>query len=454
VLGEIRQFWDWTLLSEQATASPTARMPYDNSGDAPLRIPGFSMPIDAKSEEHSLRRIDHVLDKPYFAEGIEGWSGHRMTVRELAMLRLTESITDKPDWDQKVFDDAIVVKWRAEALAMPLISEAAWEWVITEVRDKAKAFDSSRMVLALDSNARCVKSDVLVGPDLRAELIAHVRPLLSVPDEQKDFHPGSNDQVLNLVHPSLFPLVYGKTRVLAQGGRVGLAELFALSGKDEVAPAQDLPSDSNTFSTNFQWLPCEVEFMGGPEDTGVRITSYINNLHPGKHRSLYGTIEKLISLSVPLWNGVVMMRNTPRTELRIKIDGADWAPPLPDWAQYHSTPVKTTDAKFDKVMQKVRDYLELPNRPGYTPDEDEDGDYDPEDFSLGNEQDPDIAIAWLKEKLQQIEGDKNARDWESSVAVSNVIERTWKRLRYVLHPEPDQSPTYEGKISYDLILAA
>lgn len=28
-------------------------------------------------------------------------------------------LTDKPDWHKKIFDDAIVEKWRTEALAIP-----------------------------------------------------------------------------------------------------------------------------------------------------------------------------------------------------------------------------------------------------------------------------------------------------------------------------------------------
>lgn len=43
-----------------------------------------------------------------------------------------------------------------------------------------------------------------------------------------------------------------------------------------------------------------------PEDktklTVSRITSYINNLHPQKHRELYSIIEKVISQTILLWN--------------------------------------------------------------------------------------------------------------------------------------------------------
>ena len=35
------------------------------------------------------------------------------------MMELMNRITDKEDWDKKVFDDAISSKWKSEALAIP-----------------------------------------------------------------------------------------------------------------------------------------------------------------------------------------------------------------------------------------------------------------------------------------------------------------------------------------------
>lgn len=407
-----------------------------------------SVQSDASADEDFLRQ--DVKRGGCFADGIEGWSGERLTARELAMLQLTESITDKPGWDRKIFDDAIVAKWHAEAMALPLISEPAWQWVLTEVREKAEAFRTSRKVAALDSTARCAKSDVLVSPELRAELIAGVAPLLSVPGERKDWHPGSNGQVLNLVHPSLYPLVYGRTRVLDQGCRVDLADMLASCGQGEVATQTEHESAGYfAWSSRFQWLPCEVGFSGDAEDdTTVRIASYINNLHPTTHQSLYRTIEEMISLSVPLWNDVVMYGTGVRTPRRIVTYGAEWTPPeLPDWAEWDNLPSKTTDHNFAEVMQKVKEYLALPDRPGYRPDADrgvQGGDW--EDL-LGNEQDPDMIVASLKARLARTENDASLTDWEFSNAIHDLLERKWERIRYVSHPEPGQSFTYEGKMN-------
>jgi len=40
-------------------------------------------------------------------------------IRELAMMSIMDRLTDKENWEKKVFDDEIVSKWREEALAIP-----------------------------------------------------------------------------------------------------------------------------------------------------------------------------------------------------------------------------------------------------------------------------------------------------------------------------------------------
>ncbi len=42
-----------------------------------------------------------------------------LQVREVAMMMLMDRLTDKPNWHEAVFDDAIVAGWRAEVLTQP-----------------------------------------------------------------------------------------------------------------------------------------------------------------------------------------------------------------------------------------------------------------------------------------------------------------------------------------------
>jgi hypothetical protein len=54
-------------------------------------------------------------------------------------------------------------------------------------------------------------SDRLISTGVSDRLRAAVIELERVPDDMKDWHPGSNSQVLDLFHPSLYCIVYGRT---------------------------------------------------------------------------------------------------------------------------------------------------------------------------------------------------------------------------------------------------
>jgi hypothetical protein len=44
-----------------------------------------------------------------------GGESNVMPVKEVAMMILMDTLTDKPHWHRKVFDEAVVQKWREEA---------------------------------------------------------------------------------------------------------------------------------------------------------------------------------------------------------------------------------------------------------------------------------------------------------------------------------------------------
>lgn len=151
----------------------------------------------------------------------------------------------------------------------------------------------------MDYSAAAIKSDEILTDDMISALKAAIAPLESVPDEQKDWHPGSNGQVLDIVHPSLWPLVYGRSRVIPDKP-IGLAEALDHCGTGCVIP-QPLSVERTTLqqSTRFQWLPCDVTIS--PEGK-AKINSYINNLHPVHHAQLYPVIQDLIEKSLPAWD--------------------------------------------------------------------------------------------------------------------------------------------------------
>ena len=149
------------------------------------------------------------------------------------------------------------------------ISGPMMDWVIEELRYKAKLFEDIGAVVVYTGHV--VKSDSVVPESLKLELQAAVAELEDVSDNRKDWHPGSNGKVLDLVHPSLYPLIYGRTRVL-ETGTTSLEDCIARCGEGQttqIPPPEDVAQRDvfintkiNSYSRNFQWLPCMVDISG------------------------------------------------------------------------------------------------------------------------------------------------------------------------------------------------
>jgi hypothetical protein len=155
-------------------------------------------------------------------------------------------------------------------------TEEMLDWVIEELKYKAKIFKATGAVSVY--NGDVVKSDTAIPQSLKESLRAAVKPLEDIPEIHIDYHPGSDDKVIDLVHPSLFPLIYGRSRVL-EDSVIGLKDCFQMIGKGktiEMPPEDQIRSgcsghryysriSSPGYSRNFQWLPCEVEISAEGE---------------------------------------------------------------------------------------------------------------------------------------------------------------------------------------------
>jgi hypothetical protein len=151
------------------------------------------------------------------------------------------------------------------------ITEEMLDWVIEELKYKAGIFKATGAVSVY--NGDVVKSDTAIPQSLKESLRAAVKPLEDIPEIHIDYHPGSDNKVIDLVHPSLFPLIYGRSRVL-EDNAIGLKDCFQMIGKGktiEMPPEDQIRrgqgsgrrfyglDSSAEYSRNFQWLPCEVE---------------------------------------------------------------------------------------------------------------------------------------------------------------------------------------------------
>ena len=161
-----------------------------------------------------------------------------------------------------------MTKWKTEALSTEDVTQKMVDYCISELRYKMKSYKKTGLVTAYDGDV--VKSDAIVPEELRLAFKAAAAPLEQVPAAYRDWHPDSDDLVLDLVHPSLFPVVYGTTRIL-RDSTVPLDDCVAQCGSGEVLPVPPkemryMPNDwsgqQNMYSRKFQWLPCDVEFTG------------------------------------------------------------------------------------------------------------------------------------------------------------------------------------------------
>ncbi|KAJ7367659.1 hypothetical protein DFH08DRAFT_829051 [Mycena albidolilacea] len=238
------------------------------------------------------------------------WGPQPRTLAELRMYALSWAIRSKPEWQRKIDDASIIEKWRKEALDqqadLPVeerLTPNMVNYVLTELAAYARLSDPVSGIECGPFDAIWY-SDRLIPTDLADRLRTAVAGLESVPDESKDWHPGSNGQVLDLVHPSLYCIVYGRTHFRDNSN---FTPFMPPPGKDGQITAE------HSRSGRYSWLPSDFSVA---TDGSVKLTSsYINNLHPTKQKPLYPVVEAVISSFVPLFERVLSQINGEKQDL-------------------------------------------------------------------------------------------------------------------------------------------
>ncbi|WBB63182.1 DUF4246 domain-containing protein [Streptomyces sp. WMMC500] len=288
---------------------------------------------------------------PFDASPLPAFAPPR-TLRELQIMECSAHIRAKPEWFDKRNDAGIVARWTREALAQGL-TEAQVAYVLAELAHYAALRDANTgiEVSAVDG---VWQSDTLIDDALRSRLRAAVRILEEVPEAERDWHPGSGGQVLDLVHPSLFCLVK------------------ETSGAPERA-WQHIGSRASAyeFSQKFQWLPTDVDVS---DDGEVTFRSYVNNLHPETHRELLAVLPEVFARMRPMLENVLTDLRHPRP-LRIEADPFGWYEPTPEYPEKDS--YTDDDAYQEAVRAWDRAYDDhwvnrtpiIPDAPAFAPPE-------------------------------------------------------------------------------------
>ncbi|MBT1187727.1 DUF4246 domain-containing protein [Streptomyces sp. CJ_13] len=274
------------------------------------------------------------------------------TLRELEMMRCSAHLRAKPGWFDKRNDGDVVARWTREALAQGL-TEAQVRYVLAELAHYA-ALRDGRTGVEVSAVDGVWQSDALVDDKLRSRLCEAVRVLEQVPEAEKDWHPGSDGQVLDLVHPSLFCLVNE-----VSGG----PERAWLNPTDRYSRYE--------FSEKFQWLPTDVDVS---DDGDVAFRSYVNNVHPEVHRELASVLPELFARLRPLFENVLTDLRHPLPP-RIKADPYGWydsEPERPEKSSYgddetYAEAVRSWELALDDWWENRSPVI--PDAPDFTPPE-------------------------------------------------------------------------------------
>ncbi|PIG89703.1 hypothetical protein AARAC_003406 [Aspergillus arachidicola] len=380
----------------------------DNSGTGPLKVPGFNnIPL-----ELALDSDDDREDRFYDAVPMN-WYSSPLTARELAMLNLMETLTDRPGWYNLVFDKHTVTKWKEETMTDPIMSRKAWDWCLAELRDKVTRFKETGQILVLNSGSAVCKSDTIIPSSVGLKIQQFVSSLSDELGDRNDWEPSSNEQIWNIIDPSLFPLIYGQTRVLVNGGYVPLEQTLETYGHGEVAPRHD---QQREILEEFPDSDITREACCSLTDSSgfpVRWNS-VGQRDRQTHRSFYKTLEEVVSQVIEPWNETLIkgapidssLSSPPgRAPRRIQTFGVEWRTEYPKWAEDLPTERDGDPEAYHNALARVRDYVALPE---YGVNVEWDG--------LGTKEIP--------------------QDWESTVSLKDVVDAKYTRLFRFEHSDP------------------
>ncbi|KAI1788936.1 hypothetical protein LXA43DRAFT_1075570 [Ganoderma leucocontextum] len=297
------------------------------------------------------------------------WSGKLpTTLVELRIRWLSGTIREKPQWWDKVFRQDILDKWRDEIVEQDAaMVDKFWggdelnnahgekQWPREEItkRQLNYLFDELQY-LAKQRNpetgvqVRVISRSLLCRSSYRPssghKLQAAVFLLENVPPEQLDWHPGSNNQVLDLVHPSLYCYRIGHS--ISRGLPIGSdTPLQILSAPEYASQYESLARRIQRMcSPQHQWLPTDFDVS---PDGAVRPVSYIHNVHPIAHRALYAPLCAVLARFVPLFEDVLgtVLHDRERA-LVVEPDPYTWYAHAEDMKPPDSTTTRTTTSRI------------------------------------------------------------------------------------------------------------
>ncbi|KAK4867793.1 hypothetical protein LT330_006654 [Penicillium expansum] len=339
--------------------------------DYRFALPGFNRPLDFAPMEKNVYGVESRSMFPSALDDRDIQAGFVdlpvLTLREMHMVEFMEDLTDIPEWWKKVFDPATQEKWKKTAMNSGKdITLNMAEWIIDELQFKAMIYETTDVVALY--NGDVTKSDTNIPKSLVGDMVSKFSILEYEEKAMQYFYPGSLHRERDLISMALYPLVYGKTRILTDR-ILGLDDALRNSGRGEVIP---VPKETGItrediawrvlsradikvrpYNRNYQILPSDWE-LG--DDGKWHIATYINNLHPVKHRNLYKLIEEVFNCIVPQWNATLTpLKDMLHSRARIEYHKAEYYPvPKEVAAQAPQIYPREAQSEFDERTEKWR----------------------------------------------------------------------------------------------------
>ncbi|ABN67801.2 predicted protein [Scheffersomyces stipitis CBS 6054] len=215
---------------------------------------------------------------------------------EWLIVDISNSIREKPQWKSQYKDESIASQWKQEIKDCYSDKTQLIDEIIDYVFAELEWYDNVEseypgFTIACDD--KIVFSDTAIDPDLKLRLSSELKNLQSSFGDKPDYHPHTGNKVVDLIHPSLFPLEYSATPTYADAKK-SVVQLHEYS--DEIHKVKKWVGKYGT-SHKFQWLPSLLRI--NHETDTFEFKSYINNLHPTKYASLYKDIQAVFNAVVP-----------------------------------------------------------------------------------------------------------------------------------------------------------
>lgn len=211
------------------------------------------------------------------------------------------------------------------------------DWIIDELKYKAMIYELSCAVALYNGDVS--KSDTNIPESILKELTRTSKLLEYEEEELRLYHPGSMGKQRDLISMSLYPLIYGKSRILTDRV-VRLDEALRYAGQGEVI---SVPEESGVTREDIAWRvaaradiqvkPYSRFFQVLPSDWELRddglwhIATYINNLHPVRHREIYKAIEDAFNCLIPQFNMTMTpLKDMLHSRARMEYHKAEYYP--------------------------------------------------------------------------------------------------------------------------------